>query len=105
MMPAIPENLYRGDLVSYPGPWSFWLEKAQLILVSDQDLRDLADPDRPIDLSLTLERRVMSLRQVCEQAQARGLRTLIVAYDHFFGQYRPGRHMRRQGPGRICRAA
>ena len=92
MATAIPENLYTGDVVAYPGPWSFGLEKAQMILVSDQDLLDLEDPDRPIDLSLTYERRVESLRQVCERAQATGQRTLIVAYDHFFGQYRPGQH-------------
>lgn len=92
----VPENTYRGELVSYPGPWNFWLEKAQLILVSDQDLLDLADPDRPVDLSLTYERRVESLRQVCERARARGQRTLIVAYDHFFGQYRPGQHAPRR---------
>jgi hypothetical protein len=65
-------------------------------LVSDQDLIDLADPDTAIDLSLTYERRVESLRQVCERAQAQGQRTLIVAYDHFFGKYRPGLHAPRR---------
>ena len=96
MTPTIPEQAYRGELVAYPGPWSFGLEKAQLILVSDQDLLDLADQDRPIDLSLTHERRVESLRQVCERARDRGVRTLAVAYDHFFGQYRPGQHAPRR---------
>ncbi len=90
MMVEIPENLYQGELVAYPGPWSFLLEKSHLILVSDQDLIDLCDPDRVVDLSLTHEPRRESLRQVCAQAQARGQRTLILAYDHFFSQYRPG---------------
>ncbi len=89
---TVQENTYRGELLTYPGPWGLGMEKAQLILVSDQDLINLADPDRQIDLSLTYERRVESLRQVCERAQSRGQRTLIVAYDHFFGQYRPGQH-------------
>ncbi len=90
MMAEIAENLYRGDLVAYPGPWSFLLEKSHLILVSDQDLIDLCDPDTVVDLSLTFEPRRESLRQVCEHALARGQRTLILAYDHFFSQYRPG---------------
>ncbi len=96
MTANVVENTYGGELLAYPGPWSFSLEKAQLILVSDQDLIDLADPDKAIDLSLTYEKRVESLRQVCERAQARGQRTLIVAYDHFFGQYRPGQHAPRR---------
>jgi len=96
MRTPVPENLYTGEFLAYPGPWSFGLEKEKLILVSDQDLIDLADPDRPIDLPLTYERRVESLRQVCERARTRGVRTLIVAYDHFFGQYHPGQHAPRQ---------
>jgi len=92
MNTSIPENLYRGEVVSYPGPWSFLLEKQSIILVSDQDLLDLSDPDKVVDLSLTYEPRRESLRQVCERARAQGQRTLILAYDHFFGQYRPGQH-------------
>ncbi len=90
MTVEIPENLYQGELVAYPGPWSFLLEKSHLILVSDQDLIDLCDPDKVVDLNLTHEPRRESLRQVCAQAQARGQRTLILAYDHFFSQYRAG---------------
>jgi hypothetical protein len=90
MAKEIPELLYQGELVSYPGPWSFQLGKSALILTSDRDLEELADPDRKIDLSLTHEKAVKSLRQVCEEARAAGHRTLIVAFDHFFRQYRPG---------------
>ncbi len=31
-----PENVYRGDLVAFPGPWSFDLGRAGIILVSDE---------------------------------------------------------------------
>ena len=86
----VPENVYSGDLVRYPGPWAFQLGKAGVILVSDQDLEDLTDPDKVINLSMTFDRVEKSLRQVCEEAKASGARTLIVAFDHFFAQYRPG---------------
>jgi hypothetical protein len=87
---TIPENVYRGDLVSYPGPWAFQLGKAGVILVSDQDLEDLCDPDKAVNLSVTFDHVEKSLRQVCEEAEPGGARTLIVAFDHFFAQYRPG---------------
>lgn len=86
----IPENLYRGELVTYPGPWSFLLGRPHIILVSDDQLEALSNPDQPVNLSLTFETREESLRQLCERAQAAGHRTLILAFDHFFAQYRPG---------------
>src|SRR5690606_27072145 len=48
------------------------------------------DPDARINMSLSSTPRERSLREVCEQAQNAGHRTLIVAFDHFFAQYRPG---------------
>lgn len=96
MNKEIPENLYTGDLVSFPGPWSFQLGRAHIILVSDQELRDLADPDKVLNLTLTFDPVEKSLRQVCEEAQARGARTLIIAFDHFFKQYRPGQDQPRK---------
>jgi hypothetical protein len=96
-MAEVPENLYCGELVRYPGAWSFLLGKAGIILVSDKELEALADPDRVLNLTLTFEKREGSLRQVCEQAQAEGHRTLILAFDHFFSQYRPGQ----AGPRRL----
>ena len=84
------ENIYRAELVSYPGPWSFQLGKSSIILVTDEELEALADPDQAINLSLGKAPRTESLRQVSERAKARGQRTLIVAFDHFFSQYRPG---------------
>ncbi len=87
----VPENLYTGELISYPGPWSFEIGRSSLILVRDSELETLAnDPDAVLDLSLTFDKREESLRQVCERAQAAGQRTLVLSFDHFFKQYRPG---------------
>jgi hypothetical protein len=86
----VPEHLYTGDLVSFPGPWAFQLGKQHIILVNDQQLDDLTDPDKQVDLSLTGEPRLESLRQICERAKQHGQRTLIFAFDHFFNQYRKG---------------
>ena len=91
MTTSVPENLYRGELVSYPGPWSFQLGRACIILVGDEELETLAsEPEKPINMSLTFDLVEKSLKQVCEEAKATGARTLIVAFDHFFVQYRPG---------------
>ncbi|MCU0961740.1 MAG: hypothetical protein MUF48_16725 [Pirellulaceae bacterium] len=85
------EDVYRGELVSFPGPWAFQLGKPHIILVSDQELETIAnDPDAVVNLALTLTPHSESLRQICERAQRAGQRTLIVAFDHFFRQYRPG---------------
>ena len=86
----VAEQVYQGDLVAFPGPWGF-LGKANIILVSDQELETIAaDPDAEMNLALTFAPRNESLRQICERAQKAGFRTLIVAFDHFFRQYRPG---------------
>lgn len=88
MSEPVPEHLYVGDLVSFPGPWSFLLPKSHVILVSDEELETLADPDAKIDMS-PWESEV-TLRRICERAKAHGHRTMILAFDHFFAQYRPG---------------
>ncbi len=85
-----PEMVYRGDLVSFPAQWAFKVPREGIILVTDDELEALGDPDRAIDLALTRKREPASLRQICERAKARGARTLILAFDHFFSQYRPG---------------
>ena len=79
----------RGELAAYPGPWGFLIGKSMIILVSEQELEALADPDRVLNLSLSHTREEKSLRQVCEAAQAAGQRTLAIAFDYFFSQYRP----------------
>lgn len=84
------EDVYRGELLRFPGPWAFRLPRAGIILVSDAQLDELQEPDRPVDLSLSPKQDIRTLRQVCEDAAARGARTLVVAFDHFWSQYRPG---------------
>ena len=74
----------------FPGPWQFQLPKPSLILVSDQQLEDLQDPDKELDLSLSSTPNLSSLRKMCEQAKAQGARTIILAFDEFWSQYRKG---------------
>ena len=62
---------------------------AQIILTSDQQLRDLQDPDKSIDLSTGYTPQSGSLREVCENAKKGGRKTLTVIFDEFFRQYRP----------------
>lgn len=93
----VPENTFRGELVSFPGAWSFQLGKSGIILVSDKELEALADPDKVLNLALGFDKQEASLRQTCERAKAAGQRTLILAFDHFFSQYRPGQ----EGPRRL----
>jgi hypothetical protein len=61
---------------------------ASIILTSDQQLNDLLDPDKKIDMSTGFTKRIASLRDVCEDAQKRGDKTLTIAFDEFFRQYR-----------------
>lgn len=89
-MTSVPEKVYRGELVSFPGAWSFQLGKSVIILVSDKELEALSNPDAVLNLSLGFQKEEGSLRSVCEKAKAAGHQTLIVAFDHFFSQYRPG---------------
>ncbi|MEN8155509.1 MAG: hypothetical protein ABFS10_01040 [Bacteroidota bacterium] len=59
-----------------------------IILTSDQQLNDLLDPDKKIDLSTGFNKRYASLREVCEWGQKRGDHVLTIAFDEFFRQYR-----------------
>jgi len=79
-----------GPVVLFPGPWQFQLPKGGIILVSDQQLDDLTDPDKKVDLSLGSTPNRTTLREICEQQQAAGARTVILAFDEFWSQYRPG---------------
>jgi len=60
-----------------------------IILTSDQQLYDLMDPDKKIDMSLGHQSVFRSLREVCESAQENGHEELVIAFDEFFRQYRP----------------
>ncbi len=64
------------------------VEGATIILTSDQQLNDLLDPDKKIDLSTGFTQRHASLREICESAQKNGDHTLTIAFDEFFRQYR-----------------
>jgi len=59
-----------------------------IILTSDQQLTDLTDPDKKIDMSTGFTKRYASLRDVCEKAGKNGDHTLTIAFDEFFRQYR-----------------
>jgi hypothetical protein len=86
-----PELVYRGELLSFPGPWSYQIRASSIILTTDDELGILAsEPDRVLNLSTGRVPRNDSLRQICERAQASGQRTLKIAFDQFFKQYRPG---------------
>lgn len=86
-----PEDVYRGDLVAYPSAWNFQIPSTTIILTTDEELEALAsDPDRILNLATGRKPRMESLRQICERAQASGQRTIKIAFDHFFRQYRPG---------------
>ncbi|HOX59553.1 MAG TPA: hypothetical protein PLC99_21945 [Verrucomicrobiota bacterium] len=76
--------------LTFPGPWAFSLPRSWIILVSDQQLEDLQDPDREVDLSTSSTPHLTTLRKMCEQAKAQGARTLILAFDEFWTQYRKG---------------
>lgn len=64
------------------------LSAATIILTSDQQLNDLLDPEKKIDLSTGRNSRSASLREICEDAQRKGDKVLTIAFDEFFRQYR-----------------
>jgi hypothetical protein len=76
--------------LTFPGPWQFNMPKGGIILVSDQQLEDLQDPDKEVDLSLSTTPNVTTLRKICEGTKASGGRTIILAFDEFWTQYRKG---------------
>ncbi|MBR5626487.1 MAG: hypothetical protein IKW74_02555, partial [Thermoguttaceae bacterium] len=74
--------------IKFPGAWAFDLPKAGIILISDTQLEALQDPDREVNLSLSADPSITTLRRICEDAQRRGAKTLIIAFDEFWLQYR-----------------
>src|SRR5512136_294144 len=52
--------------LTFPGPWQFQLPKGGIILVSDQQLEDLQDPDKGVDLSMSSTPQLTTLRKICE---------------------------------------
>jgi hypothetical protein len=76
------------QLLSYPDQWQFEKRAMGIILTSDQQLIDLQDPDKQIELTTRTEPRWGSLRMICDTARARGAHTVKLAFDNFFRQYR-----------------
>jgi hypothetical protein len=76
--------------LTFPGPWQFMLPKGGIILVSDQQLEDLQDPDQELDLSVSSTPNLTTLRKICAGAKAQGAHTIILAFDEFWSQYRKG---------------
>lgn len=64
------------------------VQSATIILTSDQQLNDLLNPDKKIDMSTGFTKRFASLREVCENARKNNDHTLTIAFDEFFRQYR-----------------
>ncbi len=64
------------------------VNSATIILTSDQQLSDLMDPDKKIDLSTGYNKHFASLREICEAGKKRGDKSLTIAFDEFFRQYR-----------------
>jgi len=73
--------------IQFGGAMSF-VHSATIILTSDQQLNDLLDPDKKIDLSTGRNKQFASLREICESAKKRGDKVLTIAFDEFFRQYR-----------------
>ena len=64
------------------------VQSATIILTSDQQLNDLLNPDKKIDMSTGFTKRFASLREVCENAKKQNDHILTIAFDEFFRQYR-----------------
>ena len=75
-------------LLDFPDQWKFDIPTRTILLTSDQQLIDLTDPDKKIELTLRLDPVYESLREICEDAQKIGCHTLKLAFDNFFHQYR-----------------
>ena len=82
--PAAPPN----PAITFPGAWQFDLPEAGIILIRDSQLDALQDPDQEVNLSLSETPNVRTLRQICENARGRGVKTIILAFDEFWIQYR-----------------
>ncbi|MGO8676854.1 MAG: hypothetical protein ACLQVX_13405 [Limisphaerales bacterium] len=76
--------------LTFAGPWQFMVPKSAIILVSDEQLEDLQEQDKEVDLSVSSVPNVTTLRKLCEAAKAQGIRTVILAFDEFWSQYRKG---------------
>jgi len=59
-----------------------------VVLTSDQQLDAMQDPDAKIDLSTSNQKRITSLREICEDASRRGEHVMYLMVDEFFQEFR-----------------
>jgi hypothetical protein len=85
-----PAERNERELIAFPGPWEFGLHRDGAILVRDEQLVQLTDPDQKVDLGATGQPNVRTWRGMCESAQRNGTKTILIAFDHFFAQYQEG---------------
>ena len=80
----VSSNIFSQEqLLTYPDQWQFEKRAMGIILTSDQQLIDLQDPDKQIELTTRTEPRWGSLRMICDTAKARGAHTVKIAFDNF----------------------
>ena len=75
-------------LLTFPEQWKFLINREMILLTSNQQLKDLQDPDKKINMSLTGQKDYRSLREICESAAHQGNDTIILAFDNFFRAFR-----------------
>ena len=75
-------------LLKFPAQWEFLIPANYIILTSDQQLIDIADPDKKINMSVTDKPNLRSLKDIAKETVALGESTVIIAYDNFFAHYR-----------------
>jgi len=75
-------------MISYPDQWKFEIGKSKIRLTSDQQLKDIQDPDKEIELTRGFGPEFGTLREMCELAKENGYHTFTPIFDHFWAQYR-----------------
>ena len=75
-------------LLKFPAQWEFLIPANYIILTSDQQLIDIADPEMKINMSVTDKPIMRSLKDIAKETVALGESTVIIAYDNFFAHYR-----------------
>lgn len=85
-----PADRNERELIAFPGPWEFALPREGVILVRDEQLDELTDPDRKVELGITGTSSQRSWREICQNAQRIGAKTILLSFDHFFAQYQKG---------------
>lgn len=85
----IKQTMFKKHLISIAIIVLFTLQVhgTTIILTSDQQLNDLLNLDKKIDMSTGFTKRYASLRDVCEYAKKKGDHTFTIAFDEFFRQY------------------